>query len=203
MQKAGFGWHLLAARRGDALALHAAVQPLLRDCGYAGVSLQADPAAEDGAAWLVLHAASAEAMPAAWLAALDQALALATGADALEYRDARRGLLKRVVWRGEAGEHFIDGLLWSDVQPGGESLLRTALAGGAWRGPRLAAFSAMAEVARDPVVCVCRQVTESAIRAEVQKGADVPALKQRLGCGTVCGSCVPQLTGLVRQAASA
>ena len=40
--------------------------------------------------------------------------------------------------------------------------------------------TAVAEVARDPVVCACRQVTESAIRAEVRAGADVPALKQRL-----------------------
>ena len=108
-----------------------------------------------------------------------------------------------MAWRGEAGGSFIGGLLWSDVQPGGEALLRTALAGNPWRGPRLAAFSARAEVARDPVVCVCRQVTESAIRHEVRAGADVPALKQKLGCGTVCGSCVPQLTQLVRQAASA
>ena len=205
VEKAGFGWHLLAARRGDALAQRAAVQPLLKDCGYAGLSLQADADvdAADGTAWLVLRAASAEAMPADWLAALDAALDLAAGADTLEYRDARRGLLKRVAWRGEAGGSFIDGLFWSGAQPGGESLLRTALAGGAWRGPRLAAFSAIAEVARDPVVCVCRQVTESAIRHEVRAGADVPALKQKLGCGTVCGSCVPQLTQFVRQAASA
>ena len=63
--------------------------------------------------------------------------------------------------------------------------------------------SIIAEVARDPVVCACRQVTESAIRAEVRAGADVPALKQRLGCGTVCGSCLPQLTRLAREVASA
>ena len=135
--------------------------------------------------------------------ALDAALSLATGADTLEYRDVRRGLLKRVAWRNAGGEPFIDGLLWSDRQAGGESLLRTALAGSAWRGPRLAAFSARAEVARDPVVCVCRQVTASAIRAQVRSGADVPALKQKLGCGSVCGSCLPQLTRLAREAASA
>ena len=203
VEKAAFGWHLLAARRGDALALRAAVQPLLKDCGYAGLSLQAEPGASDEGAWLVLHAAAEQAMPAEWLAALDAALSLGAGPDTLEYRDARRGLLKRVAWRSEAGANFVDGLLWTDVQPGGESLLRTAVAGAAWRGPRLAAFSAVAEVARDPVVCVCRQVTESAIRAEVRAGADVPVLKQRLGCGTVCGSCVPQLTRLAREVASA
>ncbi|AKC86343.1 nitrate reductase [Pseudoxanthomonas suwonensis] len=206
VEKAGLGWHLLAARRGDVLALRTAVQPLLKECGYAGLSLHAEADAPEGVAWLVLRAAAAEAMPADWLAALDAALALAAGPDTpdvLEYRDMRRGLLKRVAWRSDAGDSFIDGLLWSGAQPGGESLLRSALGGGAWRGPRLAAFSATAEVARDPVVCVCRQVTESAIRAEVRNGADVPALKQRLGCGTVCGSCVPQLTRLAREAASA
>jgi len=203
VEKAAFGWHLLAARRGDALALRAAVQPLLKDCGYAGLSLQADPDAEDDAAWLVLRAAATEAMPGEWLAALDEAMALAAGADTLEYRDVRRGLLKRVAWRSDGAGSFIDGLLWTDARPGGDALLRSALSGATWHGPRLAAFSAMAEVVRDPVVCVCRQVTESAIRREVRNGADVTALKQRLGCGTVCGSCVPQLTQFVRQAASA
>ncbi|KAF1693111.1 nitrate reductase [Pseudoxanthomonas koreensis] len=203
VEPAPFGWHLLAARRGDVLAMREAVQPLLRDCGYAGLSLQAEADAPEGIAWLVLRAAAAEARPAAWLQALDAALALAAGADTLEYRDVRRGLLKRVAWRDDAGQHFIDGLLWTDAQPGGDALLRTALSGAAWRGPRLAAFSALADVARDPLVCVCRQVTESAIRAEVGRGADVPALKQKLGCGTVCGSCIPQLTRLAREAASA
>jgi assimilatory nitrate reductase catalytic subunit len=203
VERAEFGWHLLAARRGDVLAMRAAVQPLLKDCGYAGVSLQVDAAAAQGIAWLVLRVAAVEAMPAAWLAALDQALALAAGADTLEYRDVRRGLLKRVAWRSETTGSHIDGLLLTDTQPVAGSLLRTALAGAAWQGPRLAAFSALAEVTRDPLVCVCRQVTESAIRAEVHNGADVPALKQRLGCGTVCGSCIPQLNRLARQAASA
>ncbi|UNK58325.1 molybdopterin-dependent oxidoreductase [Pseudoxanthomonas daejeonensis] len=203
VEKAEFGWHLLAARRGNALLLHAAVQPLLKDCGYAALSLQAEAGAAIDVAWLVLRAASVEAMPADWLAALDHALGLAAGADTLEYRDARRGLLKRVAWREADGENFIDGVLWTDVHPAGESLLRNAIAGDAWRRPRLAAFSALAEVERDPLVCVCRQVTESAIRAEVRNGADVPALKQRLGCGTVCGSCVPQLNRLARETASA
>ena len=221
VDKATFGWHLLAARRGDALALRAALQPLLKDCGYASLSLQADAgehvaadhrlaeartAAGQGSeepAWVVLRVASAEAMPADWLDALDEVLSLGAGVDTLEYRDARRGLLKRVAWRQHNGDSFIDGVLWAAALPGGDALLHTALAGDAWRGPRLAAFSALPEVARDPVVCICTQVTESAIRAEVRNGADVAALKQRLGCGTVCGSCVPQLMQFARQAQDA
>src|SRR5690606_8142216 len=195
VEKAEFGWHLLAARRGDALAMQAAVQPLLHDCGYAGLSLHrdVDTHAREGSAWLVLRAASAAVMPVQWLAALDGALSLAASADTLEYRDARRGLLKRVAWRADADESFIEGLLWADAQPGGDALLGCALSGEPWHGPRLSAFTALAGGARDPVVCTCRHVTESAIRAELARGADVAALKQSLGCGTVCGSCLPQL----------
>jgi assimilatory nitrate reductase catalytic subunit len=203
VEKAGFDWHLLAARRGDVLAMRAAVQPLLKECGYAGVGLHAEPDAPDGVAWLVLRAAAAGPLPAQWMAALDEALALAAGPDTLEYRDARRGLLKRVAWRADGDTHFIDGLQWTEVQPGAatESLLQRALSGQAWQGPRLAAFSnAVVDVARDPVVCLCHQVTESVIRERVAQGADVPALKRQLGCGTTCGSCVPQLTRLARQA---
>jgi assimilatory nitrate reductase catalytic subunit len=142
-------------------------------------------------------------MPGQWLVALDEALALGTGADTLEYRDARRGLLKRIAWRSDAGSSFIDGVLWAEPEPRAtaQSLLRHALSEQPWQGPRLAAFSnAIARIERDPVVCVCRQVTESAIRASVGEGADVAALKEQLGCGTVCGSCIPQLAQYVAQA---
>jgi assimilatory nitrate reductase catalytic subunit len=206
VEKAGFGWHLIAARRGDVQAMRTALQPLLKECGYAGVGLHAQFNGPGDDAWLVLRAAAAEPMPSHWLAALDRAMALAANADTLEYRDARRGLLKRVAWRADAGQSFIDGVLWAGAEPqaAAESLLRYALSGQAWTGPRLAAFSsAIANVARDPVVCLCRQVTESAIRARVAQGADVPALKQQLGCGTVCGSCIPQLTQYVARASGA
>ncbi len=205
VERAGFGWHLLAARRGDGLAMREAVQPLLKAYGYAGLGLQPVAEADAGAgeAWLVLRAAAVQAMPPDWFDALDAALALATGPDTLEYRDARRGLLRRVAWRGQGDASFIDGLLWSGADAGGDALLATALTGRPWQGPRLAAFSAVAAVARDPVVCTCRQVTESAIRAAVRDGAGLPELRQGLGCGSVCGSCVPQLTRFIRQAASA
>src|SRR5690606_6163212 len=171
VEPAQFGWHLLAARRGDALALREAVQPLLRECGYAGLSLLPCAAnAADGQAWVLLRAAKDEAMPAGWMERLEAALSLGAGVDTLEYRDPRRGQLKRVAWRDADAGALIDGLLWADTTPGGDALLRTALDDRPWTGPRLAAFSAVAAVARDPVVCVCRDVTESRIRAAVREG---------------------------------
>lgn len=202
VEKAEFGWHLLAARRGDVLALQAAVQPLLKDCGFAAIGLYAETDAPAGTAWLVLRAASETAPTETWLETLVEALDLAAGQDTLEYRDARRGLLKRVGWRTEADGSHIDGLLLTDAQrnPNSESLLDTALSGRVWSGSRLAVFAHSGSGgARDAVVCNCMQVRESQIRAQVAQGAGVAELKQRLGCGTVCGSCLPQLAQLCRQ----
>ncbi|WP_374012395.1 molybdopterin oxidoreductase family protein [Pseudoxanthomonas koreensis] len=146
LERAGLGWHLLAARRGDARALRAALRPLLRECGYAAAVLHRAPAS--AAAWVVVHAAAAQPMPADWLAALVQALALHTGPDTLEYRDPRRGLERRVAWRRSADAEHVDGLLWAGTDAGGNALLATALAGNPWRGPRMAAFSAASTPAR-------------------------------------------------------
>ncbi|WP_164740239.1 nitrate reductase [Xanthomonas sp. BRIP62418] len=201
VEKAVFGWHLLAARRGDALALQQALQPLLRDCGYASLRLHAEPLAGAGGHWAVLHAACERAPDAGWLDRLVAALQLPAGADVLEYRDLRRGLMRRVGWRMQDGHSHIDGLLLTAAQPSeaNQALLRTALAGLPWRGPRLAVFAQTQGAPSDPIVCSCMQVSTAAIHAAIDDGADLPQLKQRLGCGTVCGSCVPQLTRLCRQ----
>ncbi len=200
VEKAEFGWHLLAARRGDALALQRALQPFLRECGFASLVLHAEPGGQDESHWVVLRAASAIVPNAAWMERLLVALQLPTGPDVLEYRDDRRGLIRRVGWRSEDERSFIDGLLLTDRQhnTSNRALLDAALSGQPWQGPRLSVFSSAASVRRDPIVCSCKQVTESAIRAELAQGADVDALKQRLGCGSVCGSCVPQLTRMYR-----
>jgi len=213
IEKAEFAWHLLAARRGDALSLQAAVQPLLKDCGFAAITLSADGRVDgrdgegvDDSAWLVLRAACESAPSSEWLDALGEALQLHAGRDTLEYRDARRGLLKRVSWRADCDDNRIDGLLLTDAQRhgAGEHLLDSALSGRPWSGSRLAVFAQSGGgSARDAVVCNCLQIRESSIRAEIARGAGVAELKQRLGCGTVCGSCGPQLNQLCRLAAQA
>ncbi|MBN6150990.1 molybdopterin-dependent oxidoreductase [Xanthomonas sp. AmX2] len=205
VEKAEFGWHLLLARRGDVLALQAAAQPWLKEFGFAALGLYAEAGADDATAWLVLRAAALQAPDNARLDALAAALALDAGADTLEYRDARRGLLKRVAWRGDAAASHLDGLLLAGARrdAAGEALLDTALAGAPWHGPRLAVFAHAGGGARDPLVCHCKQVRESAIRAEAARGADAGEVGARLGCGSVCGSCLPQVRRLCATAARA
>ncbi len=197
VEKTTFGWHLLAARRGDAIALQQTLQPLLRDCGYASLRLHAEPLGGSrrhaSGDWVVLHAACERAPDATWMDRLVAALRLPAGADVLEYRDLRRGLMRRVGWRMHDGHHHIDGVLLTAAQPSdakNRSLLATALAGKPWHGARLSVFAHTHSAAGDPIVCTCMHVSASAIHAAIDEGADLAQLKQRLGCGTVCGSCV-------------
>ena len=201
VEKAAFGWNLLAARRGDALALQIAVQPLLRECAFASLGLRVDPDPASTQAWLVVRAA-AETAPPQWLQRLAESLRLQPGEHVLEYHDARRGLLKRVAWGREACSDRIEGLLWAGGprDAAGEALLDIALDGSAWTGSRLAVFTQrLPGGMRDATVCQCMQVRESSIRAAIGQGADVAELKKRLGCGSVCGSCVPQLARMCRE----
>ncbi|GHD60040.1 nitrate reductase [Jeongeupia chitinilytica] len=192
IERAELPWRAMAALRSpDVLMLHAAVQPLLAECDYAAISLQ-------GRDTLVLRAACTEA-PAGWLERVFTALELQPGADVLEYRDARRNLVKRVGWRSQdEGGSVLAGFVFAGDVSGAEGLLDTLLAGEVWQGPRLAVFApkGASAVPRDRVVCNCMQVRESQIAGRAAAGAGVEQLKAELGCGTVCGSCVPELKRL-------
>ena len=195
VERAALPWRMMAARRGDALALHAAVQPLLKECAYASLTLDADDL-------LTLRAAHSHA-PQGWLERVYAALDLPTGEHTLEYRDARRQLDKRVIWCTRGNESMVDGFVLAGDTANGAALLAQLREAKPWVGPRFAAFSALRvePAARDRVVCSCKQVKESRINEAIANGATVPELKATLGCGTVCGSCVPELKRLVENAA--
>ncbi|HEY9321236.1 MAG TPA: (2Fe-2S)-binding protein, partial [Achromobacter sp.] len=55
----------------------------------------------------------------------------------------------------------------------------------------------VAGAARSRTVCVCNGVSEAAIIAGIGRGCDMAALKTTLGCGTGCGSCVPEIQALI------
>jgi assimilatory nitrate reductase catalytic subunit len=193
VERAELPWRVIAARRGDALTLQAALQPLLKECAYASVALEADDL-------LILRAAHTGA-PQHWLERIYAALELPSGDDTLEYRDARRGLDKRAIWR----DNVIDGFVLAGDTANGAALLAKLRDAKPWSGPRFAAFAALRiePGVRDRVVCGCMHVKESRINEAIANGATVPELKATLGCGTVCGSCVPELKRLVDTAAVA
>jgi len=183
-------WRFSAARRsGDALALQAAVQPLLAERRYASLRIEAS---DDGGEILILTAADTAA-DATWIERVHDALELARGEDLLEYRDARRGHQKRVVWR----ETRVHGYLLSGDANGAMGLLARLRAGEPWQGPRHVVFVEGPKIQRERMVCQCRQVSQTQIVEAIAAGADLATLKSVLGCGTVCGSCNPEIRRLL------
>jgi len=50
-----------------------------------------------------------------------------------------------------------------------------------------------------PSVCTCFEVSQQSIESAITGGANtVEALGKKLGCGTNCGSCIPELKALLR-----
>ncbi|HXA46641.1 MAG TPA: molybdopterin dinucleotide binding domain-containing protein, partial [Burkholderiaceae bacterium] len=181
-------WRLQAARRGDVLALQARVQHLLHDCAYAAITIEAG--------MLILRAAHGEP-PLGWLERLYQALDLPTGADTLEYRDDQRGVAKRAIWHDGA----LAGFVFAGDVTSTDSILDTLRQGQPWKGSRLAVFSRNATGAPiDKTICQCMQVKASRIERAIAQGATLTQLKATLGCGSVCGSCLPELKQLCDKA---
>ncbi|MNE86451.1 Nitrate reductase [compost metagenome] len=51
-----------------------------------------------------------------------------------------------------------------------------------------------------PIICSCFGVGENTIREAIADGCDsAAALGAKLRCGTNCGSCVPELKGLIAE----
>jgi len=46
-------------------------------------------------------------------------------------------------------------------------------------------------------LCTCMNVSQAAICAGIGRGLDLNGLKQELGCGSQCGSCVPEIKHLL------
>ncbi len=117
----------------------------------------------------------------------------------LEYRDARRGHEKRIAWRADV----IDGFLLAGETSGAGALVDSLREGAPWRGPRHTVFlgGGTGRAPRERIVCNCKQVTQTQIADAVAGNADFAELKSTLGCGTVCGSCVPEIKRLLNAAA--
>lgn len=191
IEPAKLPWRLVAAKRGDVLALREAVQPLLAARRYASIRVEGDDL-------LVVTAADIEA-DAQWTERLHDALGLARGDDLLEYRDARRGRAQRVAWCGE----LVDGFLLTGETSPAAALIEQIRSDAPWDGPRHAIVllggdnPVRAATPRARVVCSCKQVTQPQIEQAVAGGAGLDELKSTLGCGTVCGSCVPEIKRLL------
>jgi assimilatory nitrate reductase catalytic subunit len=171
------------------LAAFERLRPLLERFAYATLV----PAGRDDAlAELVGRAATA--VDAATLAALDDALGFVAEGRELRYDDAARGIGKRI--RFDAGRIVA-------VRLAGETraapwLREAMLRGAADPGLRRLAAAPVDRVpamapSRGRIVCNCLDVAEADIVGALAATRSLPEVQARLGCGTQCGSCVPEL----------
>jgi assimilatory nitrate reductase catalytic subunit len=192
-------WRLFALIEGDVQQHFETLRTLCEAFSYVSLSL----AGRERPA-LLIRAASASAADPRLLREIDQSLGLLEG-PVLAYDDPRRSIGKRVrIDNGRitairlAGEtlaqHWLQNL-WLEGRA--DEQLRRWLLAPLSTPPGHAATS----VAGNKTLCNCKNVSQSAVCAGITRGLDLQGLKEQLGCGTQCGSCVPEIKRLLVAAA--
>ncbi|WP_260955050.1 nitrate reductase [Pseudomonas citri] len=188
-------WQLFALVEGDVQQHLETLRPLCEAFAYVSLSLtgRERPA-------LLIRAASAVAPESSLLQAIDEQLGLIEG-PVLAYDDPRRAIGKRVrIEHGRitairlAGEtlarHWLQNL-WLEGRTD-EQLRRWLLA------PLSAPPGNVgAALGGSKTLCNCMNVSQRAICTGIERGLDLQGLKKELGCGTQCGSCVPEIKRLL------
>ncbi|WP_407291106.1 molybdopterin-dependent oxidoreductase [Stutzerimonas zhaodongensis] len=192
VEKVELPWQFFALVEGSVQKRFEALRPFFEGFAYASFSLTG----RDRPA-LVIRAACHEAPSQAQLAQLEQLLGLDDG-PVLIYEDPRRAIGKRVrieddrivalSLSGETAARSWLKQLWHDGKA--DQALRRWL---------LAPLSTPpgGEVRSGKTLCNCMNVSEDAVCAGIERGLDLNGLKQELGCGTRCGSCVPEIKRLL------
>ncbi|HQT25664.1 MAG TPA: molybdopterin-dependent oxidoreductase [Burkholderiales bacterium] len=188
IEKVELAWTVTVLRSGDGLNYLEKVQPLLSDFDYVSCTLFGRDEA------FFSMKAGCMSMPEQDLAErLDALLGMEEDA-CLSYRDAGRGIDKRVKLEGgqavgvrligdSAAREWLMEMMasFSDV-----SLLRKWLLAPVSQPP---AFEA-----RGKIVCNCLDVSEKEI---LESGLDLEGLQEKFRCGTQCGSCLPEIRRLL------
>nr|WP_201019050.1 nitrate reductase [Pseudomonas cichorii] len=194
IEKAHLPWQFFALIEGDVQSHLTALRPLCEAFAYVSLGLigRERPA-------LVIRAANDVAPEHSLLETIDHLLGLDEGA-VMAYDDPKRSIGKRIrldngriIALRLAGEtlaqHWLQSL-WLQGQVD-EQLRRWMLA------PISTEPGKNASLARDKILCNCKNVSQSAIMKEIDNGLDLNQLKTKLGCGTQCGSCVPEIKRLI------
>ncbi|CAM4083388.1 molybdopterin-dependent oxidoreductase [Bordetella tumulicola] len=177
-------WQVMGWLAGDPSVLRAQLAPWLRRFDYAVVL----PCAVGPGVRLRLAADSPP--PDHVLDALAQALGLEKPDAAFD--DPSRGVLRRVRLQDGLPTAF---LLAGDVRAH-DGLLAWAEGGAAPASVAMLLMGRNQAVPRSRTVCACVGVTEQEILAGTQSGLDAEGLTAKLGCGTGCGSCMPEVRRL-------
>ena len=180
------------ASQSEALELMQRARASLKAFPYATVGLYGRKSP-----LVVFRAATAAAIADSQIAEIDRLFGLDGNDGAILYVDAMRKVAKKAIAQDGrllgvrlAGETLAQAWLKQAMAEDelDASLIRFALAPSA-KPP-------MSMVARN-IVCKCADVSDVQIRHELDGGADLPKVQEKLKCGTFCGSCVPDIKRMV------
>ena len=196
VDKVDLPWRLFVLIEGDVQRRLDALRSLCDEFPYTSLSL----AGRERPA-LTLRAASSEAPAQELLDRIDQLLELDHG-PVLAYDDPRRGISKRIrLEQGRINAIRLGGetlaknwlqSLWLDGQQIDDNLRNWLLA-----PISSAPGSGASKATGSKTLCNCMNVSENTVCDAIGKGLDLGQLKAQLGCGTMCGSCVPEIKRLL------
>ncbi len=203
IEKLELPWRMTVMRTIQNLASLEKVRRLLTNFEYASCGLFGRET-EHHAGILMLHAAHTHAPDNALIAEIDTLLNMTDDMPLLNYNDAKRGVSKRILVENNSGTGNAE---VTGVRLVGETLasdwLKDVMSSGEFSAElRRWALAPLnlppaSQRSRGKIVCNCLDVAENEIVDNIQLGADLITLKNKLKCGTECGSCVPELRRLV------
>jgi len=197
IRRAELPWELFILAEGKVQERFEAIRPLCESLDYLGMGLtgRERPA-------LLIRAASAQAPDVALLEQIDALVGLDSG-PVLSYDDPQRAIGKRVK--------IEDGRITA-IRLTGETAARNWLRS-VWQSGEADADLRrwfLAPISTPPggssnqvdkTLCNCMNVSQNQICAGIERGLNLDGLKQELGCGTQCGSCVPEIKRLLNSVA--
>jgi assimilatory nitrate reductase catalytic subunit len=126
------------------------------------------------------------------------ALAGDLGLDAadLAFDDPARGVLRRILRQ----DGLIKAYLLAGDTRAGESLLHWADTGVAPGNIGHALMGRARPIARSRIVCSCESVSAESIQSSIDAGQSLEQMQAALKCGVTCGSCLPQIKSMIREA---
>jgi assimilatory nitrate reductase catalytic subunit len=196
IEKVDLPWRLFVLVEGDVQLRFDALRSLCEAFPYTSLAL----AGRERPA-LILRVAAREAPTGELLERIDQLLGLDSG-QVLAYDDAGRGISKRIrLDQGRIGAIRLSGEtlaqdwlqgLWLDGKEIDAELRRWLLAPVS-NQPGVNASTSRA----GKTLCNCMNVSENAVCDAIAQGMELSQLKAQLGCGSVCGSCVPEIKRLL------
>lgn len=195
VEKIDLPWRMTVMRTSGAnLALLQQLRSLLTKFDFASCGLFGR-----GEGTVILRAAHHATPDPTIIAELDLLLGMGDEVPMLNYRDAKRGISKRILVEADQviGVRLVGEILataWlKEVMANGQftdELRRWALA------PLSSPPSG--QRSRGKIICNCLDVAETDILDIIKLGGNLAALQAKLKCGTECGSCVPELRQLVK-----